>query len=113
MKKAKKVIKSQEARMLQILYKVPRSLTINELSQKSNISWITTDTYLKKWKEKGLVMPIDKEVYSQKLGKNIKREEWEINRELVNKIIKRLMIQKGPEYIDRFIPKFNIGENKQ
>lgn len=86
MKRQKKQIKTQEARMLQVLYKVPRSLTISELAHKSNISWVTANTYLKKWQKKGLVKSIDKKVYSYTHKKTIMRPEWEINRDIISKI---------------------------
>ena len=71
MKQGKRKIKSQEARMLQNLFKIPRSLTVNELANKSNISWQTTDKYLQKWQNKGLVRQVEKKIYSQKLKKMI------------------------------------------
>lgn len=89
MKKKKKLIKPSEARMLQTMFKIPRSLTTNELASKSNLSWVTADKYLKKWKDKGLVKPTKKQIFSLKQKKLIKKDTWILERDLLGRIIKK------------------------
>ena len=75
--------------MLQTMFKIPRSLTINELASKSNLSWVTADKYLKKWKNKGLVKPLGKKIFSPKHKKVIIKNAWMLERDLLGRIIKR------------------------
>ena len=89
MKKAKKKIKAGEARMLQNLFRTPRSLTVNEISSKSNIAWKTADTYIKKWETKGLVQKSPMSIVSQKKKRKIFIPKWTISQSLLGKIIKR------------------------
>ena len=96
MKHKKKTIKANEARMLQSLHKTPRSLTINQLARKSNISWATTDKYLRKWKSKGLVKPVKIRSFSTKLNKPIMKPAWVIHRNTINRI-RTIRTQTSPQ----------------
>lgn len=87
MKRRKLIIKPSEVRMLQNLKRIPRSLTVNELADKSNISWATADKYLKKWRRKGLVKPVSKPIFSQTKKRIIKRKEWTVRRTELNRIL--------------------------
>ena len=89
MKIKKKIIKPSEARMLQSLKRTPRSLSVNQLAQKSNLSWATTNKYLRKWKTKGLTKPVMKPSFSHKLGKPTKKQQWILNRNVLSKIVKK------------------------
>ncbi len=89
MKRRKPTIKPSEVRMLQNLKRTPRSLTVNELAERSKMAWTTTDKYLKKWKRKGIVKTVPKKIPSMTSKKNIIRREWTVRRTELNKILKK------------------------
>ncbi len=89
MKIKKRIIKPSEARMLQSMKRTPRTLSINQLANKSNLSWATTNKYLRKWRTKGLVKPVMKPAFSHKLNKLTKKKQWMLNRSVLSKIVKK------------------------
>lgn len=82
MKKKLKIYAS-EARVLQILYYSPRSLTTNEVADKAGVAWATADKYIQKWKEKGLINKKLLKYSSISKGKKLNKETWSIDKELV------------------------------
>lgn len=55
MPKTKPKFNKQERIILQLLYKNVRGFTINEIAEKTGLSWVTVRKYLRKLKEKGVI----------------------------------------------------------
>ncbi len=86
MKKGKSKLNSKDAVIVMKLHQQGGAMSINEVAEKTGISFVTAKNHLEDLRKKGIVFELGKPEKSKYEGKKSKTKRYSLNYSLINSV---------------------------